>query len=107
MTQNTPVFQEPDETWEETPSQDVTNPLPTVDERLESLQLSVETLTHKQEETLEYLSNVNQRLTALTDGVNQFGMMLNHIVQTVTQAGQALSEKGVGGLMSLMGANRE
>jgi hypothetical protein len=52
------------------------------------------------------LDTMEARLDALTGAVNQFGAMLQHIVNTVSSAGQMLSEKGIGGLMGLMGGGK-
>lgn len=49
---------------------------------------------------------IEARVDALAGAVNQFGGMLQHIVNTVSQAGQALSSQGIGGLMSLMGGGK-
>ncbi len=40
---------------------------------------------------------------AHTVAVNQFGAMLDHIVQSVSQAGQMLSKGGLSGIMGMLG----
>lgn len=65
----------------------------TTDEKLEMLALRIEQL--------------QERIDALTAAVNQFGAMLQHIVNTVSMAGQAIQSKGIGGLMGLMGGGSQ
>lgn len=47
------------------------------------------------------LEEIQERQALHTNAVNQFGQMLDHVVQTVAQAGQMFA--GGGGLKALMG----
>lgn len=45
---------------------------------------------------------VMDRLDTLTGAVNQFGGMLDFVVQSVSQVGKQLSEGGISGIMSML-----
>ena len=54
------------------------------------------------------ISSMEQRVDKLTGAVNQFGVMLQNIVDNVSGMSQAIQKGGIGGIMALMkGASSE
>lgn len=51
----------------------------------------------------EKLDAINARLDAIAGGINQFGGMLQSIVQNVASVGQAIQKGGIKELMGMFG----
>lgn len=57
----------------------------------------------KSVEALQYQNtHIMDRLDILTGAVNQFGSMLDYIVQSVTEVGKSLSQGGLSGILSML-----
>jgi hypothetical protein len=86
---------------EEAPEKD-----PEVQESNATLTARIVTLESTLAEKLDGVQHqhvvVMDRLDVLTGAVNQFGSMLDYIVQTVTVFGKQISEGGLSGIMGML-----
>jgi len=48
------------------------------------------------------IADLSEQTIALTTAVNQFGKMLDFMVQSVAQIGQSFKTQGIGGIMSML-----
>ena len=55
---------------------------------------------------LQKLEELSERQALHTLAVNQFGVMLDHVVQSVTGFSQMMQSQGIGGLLKMMGGTK-